>query len=276
MSESPSFIRSSVDIWHAALLSKLHLSPFRELEQMFGLSKFSAWPNAKGLNQLRMTLPSHGEEIPIFIGQTELGEMQSYYEQIIFEQAMVPTRDDSWHDLFNALIWFLFPRSKALLNRQHMEDIRQHGLSPRTPRRNRITHFDECGVVLACADPNLLAMLKAHQWQQVWIEHRDSWGRDIQAYVFGHANYEMLLAPFVGLTGKWLAVSVDEDFWAQTLTEQYCLLDEKLAQQVDEGDVFAKKDALSPLPLLGLPQWCEENKDDTFYANTDYFRAKTI
>jgi hypothetical protein len=274
MSESPCFINSSD--WHGALLGKVHQSPFRELEQMFQLCKLATWPNAAGLNQLKTRPGCHNMNLPVFISQAELGETQNYYEQIIFEQGLVPTRDDSWHDLFNALVWFLFPRSKALLNRQHMEDIKQHGLSPRTQRRNRITHFDECGVVLACAEPKLLAMLKAHQWQKVWIEHRASWGREIQAYVFGHANYEMLLEPFVGLTGKWLAVEVATDFWSLPLSEQYPMLDEKLAQRVDKEDVFAKKDALSPLPLLGLPQWCEANEDNAFYANTDYFRPKTI
>lgn len=274
MSESPCFISSSD--WHGAFLSKMHLSPFRELEQMFRLSQFPAWPNAAGLNQLKASKASQGVTLPVFIDQAELGETQAYYEQIIFEQGVVPTRDNSWHDLFNAMIWFLFPRSKAELNSQHMEDIKLHGVSPRTQRRNRITHFDECGVVLACADAKLLTLLKAHQWQKVWIEHRDSWGRNIQAYVFGHANYEMLLEPFIGLTGKWLAVEVATDFWALSLTEQYRVLDEKLSQQVAEQDVFAKKDALFPLPLLGLPQWCDENNDNAFYANTDYFRPKTI
>jgi hypothetical protein len=35
----------------------------------------------------------------------------------------VATRPDNRHDLFNALIWLAFPRSKAAINRRHHEAL---------------------------------------------------------------------------------------------------------------------------------------------------------
>jgi hypothetical protein len=35
----------------------------------------------------------------------------------------VATRPDNRHDLFNALIWLAFPRSKAAMNRRHHEAL---------------------------------------------------------------------------------------------------------------------------------------------------------
>jgi hypothetical protein len=42
------------------------------------------------------------------------------YDAVIVRERKVPTRDRSWHDYLNALVWATFPRSKlALHTRQH-------------------------------------------------------------------------------------------------------------------------------------------------------------
>ena len=210
-----------------------------------------------------------------FASQQELDSSGLYYEEFIYTHKRVPTRADNWHDLFNAAIWAQFPQSKTLLNQQHMQDIAEHGLNPRTPRRNRITQFDECGVVLAVANTDLAEKLAAHQWSKVFVEHRSAWGKEIGAFVFGHANFEMLLNPFIGLTGKWLPVVVDDCFFAQTLSEQLAVLDKALAQQINDN-VFAHKGSMHPLPLLGVPGWFAENKNAGFYANPAYFMPKRV
>lgn len=275
MNQNPYFSTSSSPKWHAELSSKLAQSPFRELEQLFGLCSWPQWPNAEGLNLIRAQHVQCSDLIPKFVCQSQLPEQQSYYEQIIYQQGVIPTRSNSWHDLFNGLIWCLFPNTKLKLNQQHVDDIQQFGLSPRTPRRNHITHFDECGVVMACSEPKLLDMLTNHQWQDVFITYRHLWGREIQGFVFGHANYEMLLNPFIGLTGKWLAVKVDDSFWQSSLADQYTMLDTQLAARVGAG-IFNSQNPLLPLPLLGIPGWYEDNQQHSFYANKDYFRDKSV
>lgn len=256
------------------LSQQIHRPPFTILERLFGLSEFTSWPNAKGLNLLRNRLQIKG--IGLFVDQSDLNNEPDYYEQIIYRKGMIPTRENNWHDLFNGLIWLLFPKTKTLLNELHIEDIETFGLSPRTKRRNHLTHFDECGVVLAYEDKTLLTPLASHQWLDCFVEQRHKWSKEITAFVFGHANLEMLLEPFLGLTGKWLAVKVEPSFWALPEREQFKLLDQRLVTQLTEQQIFNQKKPLLPLPLLGIPGWWDANLNPEFYLNQGYFRPKTV
>src|SRR5690606_41625370 len=65
--------------------------------------------------------------------------------------------------------------------------------------RNKLTLFDECGVVV-CLQPDTLAhgnLLRAHQWQHSFVGKRQDWWQSIRPMVFGHAMYEMATAPFI-------------------------------------------------------------------------------
>jgi hypothetical protein len=248
--------------------------PMQQLETYFGLSVLAAWPNAHGLNDLKKI--SGNFDVPQFVCQSQLTESDNYYEQIIHQQNIIPTRPNSWHDLFNGLIWLQFPQTKRLLNQLHVEDIEQYGLSPRTLRRNNLTHFDECGVIVTYQRSDifdqLMHSLKQHKWQSVFVENRQCWGNQINSFIFGHANLEMLLQPFIGLTGKCLAVEVERDFSALPYSDQVAQLDVLLVKQIHQGDVFSKHKPLSPIPLLGIPDVWDANKEPSFYGNTDYFR----
>lgn len=258
-------------MWHFQY-SKQHKLPFFQLvERCFQLTSLPNWPNTGGLNSLVKQLGVPG--LPTFVDQDSVNSEWGYYEQIIAERRCVPTRADNWHDLFNALIWMQFPQSKWLLNRLHLQQIQQHGLTPRTPVRDRVTHFDECGLVLATTDSEIPGLLAEHQWQQAFVQNRCAWGQRVQVFVFGHAIYEMLLSPFIGLTGKWLAIEVDKDFMQLPGWQQLSLLDQKLVEKIDSEHTFAQKKSIKPLPLLGIPGW-HPNQDASFYANTNYFMPK--
>lgn len=241
--------------------------PFAALTSIIPLEQYASFPSCAQLNELAQ---ERGINVRFSNQETD----SRYYEQIIFEDQIIPTRWHSWHDLFNAAIWMLFPKSKATLNKLHIAEITEHGLTPRTPMRDRITHFDECGVVLAVNNSVMEELLSEHQWQQAFVENRDCWYKDAKPFIFGHANYEMLLEPYIGLTGKWLAIEVSESFFKKTEEQQYLALDEMLAERFAEKSCFQEKGQLLPLPLLGIPSWCKENEDASFYTNTDYFRPK--
>jgi hypothetical protein len=257
-------------MWNSAYNQQCHLAPFNDLDSIFHLSKFSQWPNALGLNQLAGTDLSL--DIPTFKCQSEIPESAGYYEEIIFKEDIIPTRPNCWHDLFNGLIWQLFPATKRLLNHQHVEDIGQYGVSPRTKKRNILTHFDECGVVLAYSNPELIELLMLHQWHEVLFAKRALWNQQISAHVFGHANLEMLLNPFVGLTGKWLAVDVPQEFFEMPIKQQLTYLDQRLSKDVITDNLYRQKKPLKPIPLLGIPNWCADNQSAEFYTNQSYFR----
>ncbi len=256
--------------------NKLDANCFSHLLEFFDLQNVTDWPTLQWLNTLAEVSQNQrkkADEMSFICDSNVTSSL--YYEQYIHETGKIPTRPNNWHDLFNALIWTLFPKTKRLINQCHVEDINLHGLSPRTHQRNRMTQFDECGVVLAYSSPTVPSLLIEHQWQASFWQHREQWGTQIQPFMFGHANYEMMLEPHIGLTGKWLAVQVPQDFWNKPLHQQYQSIDETLYQQLQTTQLFQDKGKFAPLPLLGIPGWYPQNQAQTFYQMTDYFRPKS-
>lgn len=91
---------------------KKHASyPVTILLDELGLMSHSKFPSPDVLNEL--TSRYHKQWTgPLFQGQSQFSEdEQRYYETIISEDGVVPTREQSWHDLFNALIWLQFPKT---------------------------------------------------------------------------------------------------------------------------------------------------------------------
>ncbi|MBQ4863565.1 DUF3025 domain-containing protein [Pseudoalteromonas sp. MMG013] len=246
---------------------------FAHLNTLFGLGNQSGWPDFPWLNGLAYLKNSNGQQVS-FVPDSQFQEETRYYEQIIYETGHIPTREQNWHDLFGALIWCLFPKTKSLLNKSHIDDIDQYGLKQRSKHRNALTLFDECGVVMAITDEQIKTDLRAHNWHSVFVSKRTQWGKAIQPFIFGHANYEMLTQPFIGLTGKVLCIVVETSFSTLTLQQQYAYLDDILYTRIAYEGILKDNSQMSPLPLLGIPGWCEENEDAKFYDNTDYFRAK--
>ncbi|MCF6434067.1 DUF3025 domain-containing protein [Pseudoalteromonas sp. MMG022] len=246
---------------------------FEHLNRIFNLNEHENWPTFDWLNALASIANCNGNTLE-FVPDAQLQDETRYYEQIIFETGAVPTRDQNWHDLFGAMIWCLFPKTKALLNKQHIIEIDKHGLKQRSKHRNALTLFDECGVVLAMTDNRFAEQLKNHCWVDAFVTQRASWDKEIKAFIFGHANYEMLTQPFIGLTGKALCIEVEEAFFKLDLRAQYEYLDTRLVDMIDQGGVLNDNTQLSPLPLLGVPNWWDANQSIEFYHNTDYFRAK--
>ena len=260
---------------------KAHASPpVIDLLDELELLEFDDFPSPEVLNELTSKYYKQWRG-PTFKGQSQFSENEKrYYETIISEDGVVPTREQSWHDLFNALIWLQFPKTKSLLNELHISDIEAYGVNPRTARRNRITHFDECGVVLAIEEPRpsgveslevFLQQLATHEWEQVFLANRGRWHAEVTPYVFGHANLEMMLNPFIGLTGKWLAVSVPQGFNELDKWQQRAVLDDAMSARISALDAFQITPLLKPLPLLGVPLW-HSPQDAKFYQNKDYFR----
>ncbi len=248
-------------------LTHFSTPPFDHLQHIMRDLEQSAWPKVDELSEF-LTMPADGIQ---FSEQLVEGR---YYEQIVYEDKQVPTRVENWHDFYNACIWRLFPKSKQALNHLHIQEIEQCGLKPRTPRRDRVTHFDECGVILAYSNEHIPALLGEHEWQSAFVEGKSCWGKKAQAFIFGHANYEMLMQPHIGLTGKWFGICVDEAFWRLPIAAQYQHLDAQLLDYILQPTSFTVKADLKPLPLLGVPTWFADNEDPSFYHNAQYFRPK--
>ena len=195
-----------------------------------------------------------------------------HYEDRIFGTGEVATRPGSWHDLFNALAWLAFPRSKAVLNRLHHDELARRGDGlARGTARDVATLFDEGGLVVACAMPELDRLLCGFRWKELFWDCRAEVARSMRFLVFGHAILEHSLAPFKSVTAKALLLDVPQGSLDDAAL--VALLDARAAAHFARSEALASTQALQPLPVLGIPGWTPENEDPAFYDDTTVFRA---
>ena len=217
-----------------------------------------------------------------FVSQDALPEGEAY-ERFIGTAGNIPTRDNL-HDLFNGSIWLTFPKTKALLNYYHMNEIAAQGIgSSRGRVRDTITVFDENGAVLVTADSSIGKALVGFDWQGSLVNPRDKWDEPKQlnkqaqaaVYIFGHALLEKLIQPRKALCAHSIVINVTQDFFSLPLAERMRYLDQKVADYMDallsQPDVTPRK--LSPLPILGVPHFWAENGNVNFYEDNQVFRS---
>jgi len=261
--------------WEAQIFA--HNPIFARLAALLPLAQSAEFPSLATLNQW------FGQFQPqmavSFVDNEQLNADGRYYEEFIFATGKVPTRSENWHDLFGALIWCLFPKSKMALNQRHQQEIGLHGKAQRSPVRHRLTLLDECGVLLCyrAEAADIVQQLKSHQWQQAMFINRDSWlgqAPQLEPMIFGHAIYEMATRPYLGLTAKLWPMLVPAEFSDWPLLQRIAFIDEQLSVQISNNSLAEFQQQLTPLPLLGVPGWYAENCQQGFYLNTDYFRPK--
>ncbi len=192
------------------------------------------------------------------------------YEARIALHGAVETRPDNWHDWFNGLVWLTFPKAKAALSARHAHELGLHA-EGRGQARDAMTHFDECGAVVVAEDASLLELLQGFRWRELFVERRADTAAGLRVFVFGHATYEALLAPFRGLTAKCVLVPVPGGWLARPLAEQLVDIDEWLAQDFAAGK-HGDPRGLQPLPLLGLPGVTADSECPQYYDDTWQFR----
>ncbi len=188
------------------------------------------------------------------------------YDAFIDAQGVIPTRTRNWHDLYNALIWCALPMTKWAIHRaQAAPPDRGAGSTGRTPLQNQLTHLDERGVVVFSSSQELLELVRALRWQELFLAQRRAWNRDLVPLALGHALLESLLDPYIGLVGHCLLVHTRMAPSQLSRAQQ----DAELRARIAGADI-----ELHPLPVLGIPGWFAANEDDAFYASERYFRSR--
>jgi len=224
-----------------------------------------------------MDAPIHNAKgVPIQFHRQDhtLPNPELYYETRIFQTGVISTRVADWHDFFNAMIWLNYPAAKALINAQHVAEMRGQPGKKRTTKRDALTLFDECGVIFAYCDEAQQKALLVHDWKRLFWRHRSDWGRVCRSYLFGHALYEKALNPYLGLTGKALSIQVDEAFFQAPIKRQWLILDHLICRYIVQNNGLCYPADLAAFPLLGVPGWHSENASEAFYENSQYFRPK--
>lgn len=192
------------------------------------------------------------------------------YEERVYAKGEVETRPDNWHDWFNGLVWLTFPRAKAALSARHAAEL-DRAADARGAVRDAMTHFDECGALVVAEDASLLDLLAGFRWRELFVERRPEAIAGLRVFVFGHATYEALLAPFRGLTAKCVPLPVAAGWLRRPLAEQLADLDDRLAADLAAGR-HGDPRALQPLPLLGVPGVTPASEDPAYYDDTWQFR----
>jgi hypothetical protein len=209
---------------------------------------------------------------------------ESQYEPQCFLSGEVQTRENNYHDLFNALVWLRFPRSKAAINALHFHTLTaatnlaccEFGSDLSNTQRGRTrdmaTLFDESGVIIACANSDFAKLLNDFNWKELFWTCRDDLKTQMGFYVFGHGLYEKAINPYTGMTGQGLVLPVKDEFFTWNLLRRIQYLDEKVAAYLDDPSHCLDTRELTPVPLLGIPGWAAENERPEYYDNEKYFR----
>ncbi len=182
------------------------------------------------------------------------------YELKVFETGRIETRPDNLHDWFNALCWLAFPRTKARMNAMHASEIPREG-GKRGRLRDLLTIFDEGGAVVLCSDSELLSLLRAGKWKELFFQKKEKVRRAMRIAVLGHAVLEQALSPRPGITCKVVCGPFDAD------------ADEVAAAWLAQAPAGASPRDLAPLPVFGYPGWSAE-QSEAWYDDGRYFRAQ--
>jgi len=187
-----------------------------------------------------------------------------------------------------------------------------HQNNQRGPWRDWATLLDESGVVvLAKQDEQVLRdRWREHDWLGLFWEHRSKWqvwqvcqarhrrqgpdglmvpsvshaeGPVWSVWPVGHALLEKGQRPYKAITAQaWvlegraasLDLASDPDAPAADGFDRWRQLDGLASQALSlKQQAEAERPArLWPLPIMGIPGWCPDNQDQTFYQDPQVFR----
>ena len=241
-------------------------APFRPLLAaglMPDLAQLNAWAVERGLaldNGMALT----------FVAAARAPALA--YEQAIAMHGRIGIRADSWHDTFNALVWLTLPRTKCALNALHVDAAAAPGRHARTRDRDAATLFDESGLVLACADDDLVDLLRRRAWKALFVEARARVESAFVPLTVGHGMLDKLRCPWRGITAHVLVVPMAVGDPADPLV--HAALDAAVAARVRRPPFLPAM--LLPLPVAGLPGWDGEGLGPHLYDDVSVFRPSVL
>jgi len=223
---------------------------------------------------------------------------QTYLSRI-YHDGEIQTRNANWHDLFQILSWRLFPQSKAVLVERHYHCARQRWQNKnddkalqgrRSNEENLLSLLDEGGLVLLSDEIRFPQLIRQFRWQQLFIQCRPQLKSHLRMMVFGHALFDKLRHPYVGLTANAVLLPLSSsamklstqallpqvDHKLSTLlkktTSTHAVANSPLATNSGYTSALNNPRDLQPFPLLGMPGLWPGNETAEFYLNQRYFR----
>ena len=260
----------------AAACDRLHAPIYAPLASAIGRLPANRWPTHDELTQAAEdVVTSRGNRVRFVAPREHTNHERRYYELRIAETGEVETRPENWHDLFNALAWITYPRSKATINAQHAAILDEQGESEakhRGPQRDALTLFDEGGVAVISSDPALFRLIVDFEWKTLFWDRRAELERHMRFLAFGHALFEQALGPYLGMVAKTVFIEVDALPVDSALT---AVVDRALVTHFKDRSRFPSPKAMAPMPVLGVPGWHPETSTEAFYDDRNHFRSKS-
>ena len=257
---------------------RLRLPIFDPLRTAIDRLQQERWPTHADLNAAADGVTtSRGMPLHFIAPRDHTDRERRYYELHIAQTGEVETRDDNWHDLFNALVWIAFPKAKAAINAQHAAILEERGEEEarrRSPERDALTLFDEGGVIVASSSPGLLRLIVDFEWKELFWNRRAELEAQVRFLAFGHALYEKALDPYIGIVAKTIFVPVDDFYFMLPADSQAAQADALLAAHFANRARFHSPKAMAPMPVCGVPGWHPDTQREGFYDDPDHFRSR--
>ena len=187
------------------------------------------------------------------------GAKDAYYEIKVFETGEVETRPDNLHDLFNALAWLAFPRTKARINALHAAEIPREG-GRRGRLRDLLTIFDEGGAHRA------VRRARAARAAAARCSGRSCSGSSASACARQCASSSSATRCWSRRSsrGRGSPARRSSSLPARIPMPQ-------ARDWLGRAAPGASPRDLAPLPVFGYPGWCRAGRR-AFYDDTRYFR----
>jgi len=258
--------------------ARLRQPPFDALHAALARLPADRWPTQDELSAASSGIAlASGAPLAFVPPAARSDEGRGHYELHIAATGEVETRSRNWPDVFNALAWLTFPRSKARINAQHvamLEEGGPHESRHRGPARDALTLFDEGGIAVTSSSAELLRLIYEFRWKELFWTRRAELARHVTFTGFGHAFYEQSLEPFIGMVAKTVFLRVEEGFASLPAQLRRERIDAMLDAHFADRARFASPRLMAPMPVLGIPGWHPGTARDSFYDDPVHFRGQ--
>jgi len=160
----------------------------------------------------------------------------------------------------------------------HVCAVKASTANARDRARDAATLIDESGLLLACTDPALEVLLRAHAWRELFWTRRDGVVAAFRPLVLGHGLAVKLLAPYRALTAHALVLNMPrarlDPHSLQTEAELTAMLDAEAAAIIASAGFGPAE--FAPLPVAALPGWDSEDLDERLFDDLSVFRPPVL
>jgi hypothetical protein len=195
----------------------------REIPQLLTLT---SWPDLDFFNRLAgersLSLPdgrpicfAHQPKKPSRWRRRKEAKVKTRYEELVLEQAIIPSRLASWHDFFNNISWLVFPQAKiALVERLAAANANRTAYDLeraqfRSREGDRLAMLDEGGL-LQLSHGETRFLIFGHALQESFVgEKLDVWSLTLPLHLGDRVDVDLLKD-----ADKYLAELIRSGFFA--------------------------------------------------------------